>query len=100
MKAIITAAAAAAALLAGAANPASADQPNHYGYAGHGHGYYARPYGYDAHRYGYRRHVVYERPAPPPHYRVYHGREVALYGGHWGYWVPRNGVNVFITVPL
>jgi hypothetical protein len=46
------------------------------------------------------------RYAPPPRrhvYRegqVYNGHHITNRGGHWGYYQPRNGVNVFINIPL
>ncbi len=46
------------------------------------------------------------RNAPPPRrhmYRegqVYNGHHLTNRGGHWGYYQPRNGVNVFINIPL
>ncbi len=46
------------------------------------------------------------RYAPPPRrhvYRegqVYNGHHLTNRGGHWGYYQPRNGVNVFINIPL
>jgi hypothetical protein len=33
-------------------------------------------------------------------YRNYHGHRAYQRNGHWGYYQPRNGVNVWITVPL
>jgi hypothetical protein len=44
--------------------------------------------------------------APPPRrhvYRegqVYYGHHLTNRGGHWGYYQPRNGVQVFINIPL
>ena len=46
------------------------------------------------------------RPAPPPRRHTYHegqvynGHHLTNRGGHWGYYQPRNGVNVFINIPL
>jgi hypothetical protein len=51
--------------------------------------------------------VYHQRMAPPPRRRVvYHenqvwnGHHMHYYGGHWGYYQPRNGANVFINIPL
>jgi hypothetical protein len=92
MKTIITAAAVAA-LLAGAALPASAHGNDHRQSANHEQSHH------DAHGDEQRR-VVYERPAPPSHYRTYHGHRVEQVNGHWGYYAPHNGVSLFVTVPL
>ncbi len=92
MSKIITAAAIAA-ILAGAALPASANGDDR-----HQHGY-GQQHHQAEHRDNERR-VVYERPAPPPHYRSYHGRRVEQVNGHWGYYAPHNGVSVFVSVPL
>jgi hypothetical protein len=48
------------------------------------------------------------RPMPPRngnphHYRegqVWNGHHLANRGGHWGYYQPRNGAQVFINIPL
>lgn len=47
------------------------------------------------------------RHAPPPraHARwregqMWHGHRVTDRGGHWGYYQPRNGANIFINIPL
>jgi hypothetical protein len=44
--------------------------------------------------------------APPPRRHSYHegqnwnGHHLTNHGGHWGYYQPRNGANVFINIPL
>jgi hypothetical protein len=50
---------------------------------------------------------AYHHMAPPPRRRmVYHenqvwnGHHMHYYGGRWGYYQPRNGVNVFVNIPL
>ena len=48
---------------------------------------------------------MYHRMPPPQRRRmVYHqiwnGHHMHYYGGRWGYYQPRNGVNVFINIPL
>jgi hypothetical protein len=46
------------------------------------------------------------RSAPPPRrhvYRegqIYNGHHLTNRSGHWGYYQPRNGVQVFINIPL
>jgi hypothetical protein len=47
-------------------------------------------------------------PAPPQRHQVsryregqsYHGHRLTNHGGHWGYYQPRNGANIFINIPL
>jgi hypothetical protein len=86
-----SAAVAALAFLAVAA-PALADRDDH-----------NRDRGYDHRRPEYRQ---YHHMAPPPRRRVYYenqvwnGHHMHYYGGQWGYYQPRNGVNVFIHIPL
>jgi hypothetical protein len=50
---------------------------------------------------------MYHHWAPPPrrhpvYYenQVWNGHHMHYYGGRWGYYQPRNGVNVFINIPL
>jgi hypothetical protein len=50
---------------------------------------------------------AYHHMAPPPRRRmVYHenqvwnGHHMHYHGGQWGYYQPRNGVNVFVNIPL
>jgi hypothetical protein len=46
--------------------------------------------------------------APPPRHQAsryhegqsYHGHRLTNHGGHWGYYQPRNGANIFINIPL
>jgi hypothetical protein len=46
------------------------------------------------------------RNAPPPRRHTYHegqvynGHRLTNHGGHWGYYQPRNGAQVFINIPL
>jgi hypothetical protein len=32
--------------------------------------------------------------------QMYHGHRLHNYNGRWGYYQPRNGANVFISIPL
>jgi hypothetical protein len=32
--------------------------------------------------------------------QMYHGHRLHNYHGRWGYYQPRNGTNVFISIPL
>jgi hypothetical protein len=48
------------------------------------------------------RHIP-QRQAPRQRYRAgqnWHGHRLANRGGHWGYYQPRNGAQVFINIPL
>jgi opacity protein-like surface antigen len=52
--------------------------------------------------YGQRQGARYNAP-PHPAYRqgqAWHGHRLANRGGRWGYYQPRNGVQVFINIPL
>jgi hypothetical protein len=58
------------------------------------------------------RHDEYRHGPPPRHYgppprrrmyregQVWNGHHLANRGGNWGYYQPRNGVQVFINIPL
>jgi hypothetical protein len=58
------------------------------------------------------RHEEYRHGPPPRHYyappprrmyregEIWNGHHLANRGGHWGYYQPRNGVQVFINIPL
>jgi hypothetical protein len=42
-------------------------------------------------------------PAPRPSYREgqnYHGHHLTHRNGHWGYYQPQGGSQVFISIPL
>jgi hypothetical protein len=52
-----------------------------------------------------RSHGGMSRQAPPPrhHFREgqsYNGHRLTNRNGHWGYYQPRNGSNIFISIPL
>jgi hypothetical protein len=32
--------------------------------------------------------------------QMWHGHRLANRGGHWGYYAPRNGAQVFISIPI
>jgi hypothetical protein len=54
-----------------------------------------------------RSHSYHRAPPPPPRHRAYyhegqmwHGHRLMHRGNNWGYYQPRNGAQVFISIPL
>jgi hypothetical protein len=53
-------------------------------------------------------HMQSRHQAPPPRHQAsryhegqsYRGHRLTNRGGHWGYYQPRNGANIFINIPL
>lgn len=74
----------------GSAVPALAQQYDRHGYGGRN-----PHYNYSGRDYRY---VAWQRA--PHRYRYWHGRPVYYYNSAWGYWGYRNGLHVFISVPL
>jgi hypothetical protein len=51
--------------------------------------------------YGWDRDGDYHSWQHGPHrYRHWHGRDVTYWNGGWGYWEPRDGTHIFISIRL